>query len=112
MEPTADPGVGLDPVRVDHLLGDPPPWRFPTLLFLAALAMIALLAGTAVLAGREAAGSASLAPPYLSAQPCLVVVALIPAALAVAAGRIALRRRVRSVALRAVVPDQIYYYVS
>jgi hypothetical protein len=83
--PDTDAGVGIDPVRVDHLLGEPPRWRFPTLLFLLALGLIALLAGVAALAGREAAGSASLAPPFLSAQPCVVVLALIPAGIVLAA---------------------------
>jgi hypothetical protein len=77
--PAEGAGVGIDPVRVDHLLGEPPRWRFPALLVVAALAVIALLATSAILAGREAAGSASLAPPFLSAQPCIVVLALIPA---------------------------------
>jgi hypothetical protein len=83
-DPGADAGVGIDRVRVDHLLGEPPRWRFPTLLVLAAVGLIALLAGVAVLAGREAAGSASLAPPFLSAQPCVVVLALIPAGIVLA----------------------------
>jgi hypothetical protein len=30
--------VGIDPRLVDHLLGEPPSWRFPTLLCLAAAA--------------------------------------------------------------------------
>ena len=83
--PGAEAGVGIDPVRVDHLLGEPPRWRFPTLLFLAALGLIALLAAVAALAGHEASGSASLAPPFLSAQPCVVVLALIPAGITLGA---------------------------
>jgi hypothetical protein len=88
-----DAGVGIDPVRVDHLLGEPPLWRFPTLLFSAALGLIALLVAVAVLAGSEAAGSASLAPPFLSAQPCVVVLALIPAGVVLAALALARSRR-------------------
>ncbi len=91
--PAAGAGVGIDPVRVDHLLGEPPAWRFPTATFLGALLVLALLGGVAVLAGREAAGSASLAPPFLSAQPCVVVLALIPAALALVGVGVAQRRR-------------------
>jgi hypothetical protein len=53
----------------------------------AALALLALVVTLAVLVGREAAGSATLEPPFLSAQPCIVVLALIPCA----AGLIALR---------------------
>ena len=48
--------------------------RFP-----GALSVSAVLAGVALLAGREAAGSASRAPPFLSVQSCVVVIALIPA---------------------------------
>jgi Zn-dependent protease with chaperone function len=91
--PDAAAGVGIDPVRVDHLLGEPPRWRFPTLLFLGALGLIVLLAVVAALAGREASGSASLAPPFLSAQPCVGVLALIPAAIVLAALAVARGRR-------------------
>jgi Zn-dependent protease with chaperone function len=73
-----DGSVGIDPGRVDHLLGEPPNWRFPTLLCLAAAVAIGLLGTIAVLAGQLAAGSATLAPPFLSHQPCVVILALIP----------------------------------
>ena len=91
--PGADAGVGIDPVRVDHLLGEPPAWRFPAATFVGALLVLGLLAAIALLAGREAAGSASLAPPFLSAQPCVVVLALIPAALALVGIAVAQRTR-------------------
>jgi hypothetical protein len=71
--------VGIDPGRVDHLLGEPPNWRFPTLLCLAGAVAIGLLGTIAVLAGQLATGSATLAPPFLSHQPCVVILALIPA---------------------------------
>jgi beta-lactamase regulating signal transducer with metallopeptidase domain len=90
---TAGESTGIDPARVDHLLGEPPSWRFPILMFLVAVLMLALLAAVAVLAGQEAAGSASLAPPFLSAQPCVVVFALIPAGLVLAAAAVAGMRR-------------------
>jgi Zn-dependent protease with chaperone function len=80
-----DGPVGIDPVRVDHLLGEPPGWRFPILTVLLAVSLLALVAAVAVLAGQEAAGSASLAPPFLSAQPCVAVLALIPAGLVLVA---------------------------
>ena len=76
----SDDSVGIDPARVDYLLGEPPSWRFPVMMCLAAIGLLALLVTVAVLAGREAAGSATLAPPFLSAQPCVVVLAIIPAA--------------------------------
>ena len=86
---TTDAGesVGIDPTRVDHLLGEPPSWRFPALLFVSALGVLALTVTLALLAGRFASGSATLAPPFLSRQPCVVLLALIPAAV----GLIALR---------------------
>jgi len=70
--------TGIDPARVDHLLGDPPGWRFPLLLFLVGLCVLGLLAAVGVLAGRIAAGSATLAPPVLSRQPCVVMLAMLP----------------------------------
>jgi hypothetical protein len=51
--------------------------------------VIVLVVAVAVLAGRVAVGSATLAPPFLSSQPCIVVLAMIPAAL----GWIAVRAR-------------------
>jgi hypothetical protein len=91
--PAAAESAGIDPARVDHLLGEPPSWPFPAFMFLVAVLMLALLAAVAVLAGQEAAGSASLAPPFLSAQPCVVVLALIPAGLVLIAIGIARPRR-------------------
>jgi hypothetical protein len=73
------PGAGIDPARVDHLLGEPPSWRFPALLCLGAAGVIALLLAIALLVGRVASGTATLALPFLSKQPCVVVLALTPA---------------------------------
>jgi hypothetical protein len=81
--------VGFDPVRVDYLLGEPVSWRFPVLALALAGAMIVALVGVAVLAGRVAAGSATLALPVVSGQPCVVVLAAIPCAV----GAYAMRRR-------------------
>lgn len=87
--PARDGSGGVDPERIDHLIGEPPSWRFPAALCLAALAVIALLAAAAALAARLAHGSATLALPLLSREPCVVALALIPAAagLLVSAGR-------------------------
>jgi hypothetical protein len=71
--------VGIDPRRVDHLLGETPSWRFPTLLCVAAAGVIALVGAIALLVGQLANGSATLAPPFFSRQPCVVVLSLIPA---------------------------------
>lgn len=77
--------VGIDPARVDQLLGEPPSWRFPTLLCASALAVLAVVATLALLAGQVASGSATLAPPFVSTQPCVVMLALIPATVGVIA---------------------------
>jgi BlaR1 peptidase M56 len=81
-------GSGIDPARVDYLLGDAPSWRFPALLFLAAVTLLAIVVTVAILAGREAAGSATLAPPFLAAQPCTVMLALIPCGIGLVALRL------------------------
>jgi hypothetical protein len=91
--PTGDGGGGIDPARIDYLLGEPPSWRFPTLLCVAAVGVLALLVAVAVLAGRVASGSATLALPFLSRQPCILVLAVIPAALGVLAASLGRRRR-------------------
>lgn len=76
------PGAGgIDPERVDYLVGEPPSWRFPAVLCLAAILLLVVIVTLAILLGREAAGSATLAPPFLSAQPCVVMLALIPCGL-------------------------------
>jgi hypothetical protein len=64
----------------------------------AALALLALVVTLAILVGREAAGSATLEPPFLSAQPCVVMLALIPCVAAAIALRVAraLRRPSRA----------------
>ena len=79
---SSNPG-GVDPARVDYLLGDPRSWRFPGLVCLAAASVLPLLVAIAVLVGRVASGSATLALPFLSHQPCIVVLAAIPATLGV-----------------------------
>ena len=85
-------GAGVDPARVDHLLGEPPSRRFPMLLCLAAAALLALLVAVGALAGQLAAGSTTLAPPLLSSRPCVVVLAAIPTLVGLVVLR--LRRRV------------------
>lgn len=84
-----DPGggdaIGIDAARVDHLLGEAPSWRFPVLVWLAGVAVVALMTAVAVLAGQMASGSATLAAPFLSDQPCILVLAMLPAAVGVIA---------------------------
>jgi bla regulator protein blaR1 len=93
--PQAGGSSGVDPARVDYLLGESPAWRFPALMCSAALALLALVVTLAILVGREAAGSATLDPPFLSAQPCVVMVALIPCGVALVAARLGRIRRRR-----------------
>lgn len=88
--------AGIDPARVDHLLGEPPRLPFPAILCLAGLAVLALIVAIAVLAGQLAAGSATLAPPFLSSQPCIVVLAMIPASLGLLSFRLVRKRSARS----------------
>jgi BlaR1 peptidase M56 len=94
--PASTGSSGIDPARIDHLLGEAPSWRFPALLCLAAASVIALLAAVAVLAGRLASGSATLALPFVSRQPCVVVLAAIPAVLGMVAATYLRRVRTRS----------------
>jgi hypothetical protein len=91
--PDASGSAGVDPARVDYLLGEPPGWRFPALMCAAGLGLLALVVTLAILVGREAAGSATLDPPFLSAQPCVVMLALIPCGIALIARRV---RRISS----------------
>jgi hypothetical protein len=92
--------AGIDPRRVDHLLGEPPSWRFPTLMCAAAVGVIGLVGAIALLAGQVAVGSATLAPPFLSHEPCILVLGLIPAGAALGSVGVArrLRRRLRGTA--------------
>jgi BlaR1 peptidase M56 len=94
--PTSGGGGGIDPARIDYLLGEPPSWRFPALLCVAAVGVLVLLVAVAVLAGRVASGSATLALPFLSRQPCVLVLAVIPAALGALAAGLGRRLRLRS----------------
>jgi hypothetical protein len=63
-----DGSVGIDPGRVDHLLGGPPNWRFPTLLCLAAAVAIGLLGA---IAGEPACRGLCHARPAVSLSPAL-----------------------------------------
>lgn len=77
-------GAGVETVRIDRLLGEPIGWSFPAAVCAGAALVIAVVATVAILAGRLASGSATLAPPFLSAQPCVLTLAAISAAVLVA----------------------------
>jgi hypothetical protein len=96
--PARGGSTGVDTARVDYLLGDPPSWRFPALLCVVAASVLVLLVAVAALAGQVASGSATLALPFLSHQPCVLVLAAIPAVLAVLAANSRHRLRVRPAA--------------
>jgi Zn-dependent protease with chaperone function len=84
---------GVDPERVDYLLGERVEWGLPVALCLGAAAVLSVLIALAALAAEAAAGTATLAPPFLSSQPCILVLALIPAAAGLAGAIYARSRR-------------------
>jgi Zn-dependent protease with chaperone function len=85
--------LGVDPERIDYLVGERPRWRFPIALCVGAAAALSLFIAVVLLAAHAAAGSATLAPPFLSSQPCVAVLAMIPAAAGVAGVAYARTRR-------------------
>jgi Zn-dependent protease with chaperone function len=92
---------GIDPERVDHLLGEWTQWRFPIVLCLLIAGTLSLLVALAALAAHAAAGSATLAPPFLSSQPCVAVLAMIPAAAGLTGVAYARARQARPAVMRA-----------
>jgi Zn-dependent protease with chaperone function len=77
--------VGIAPERVDHLAGRPPTWRLPRLaLALGAVTVAAMLVGVWA-AGQHAVVRTTLAVPGLSHQPCVLVLACVPGAVAAVA---------------------------
>jgi hypothetical protein len=92
------PGAaGIETERIDKLL-EPggADWRFPAALCAGSAAVVTLLIGIAVVAGRAAAGSATLALPLLSREPCVLTLAGLTASLLVAAGATRRRRAIRT----------------
>jgi peptidase M48-like protein len=87
--------AGIDPERIDHLLGERIHWGLPVAMCLGAAAALSVLIALAALAGQAAAGSATLAPPFLSSQPCVAVLAMIPTAAGLAAVAFARSRGAR-----------------
>jgi hypothetical protein len=72
--------VGLDPDRVDHLLGHGPLPRFPLSLCAWMATVLLGLVALAVVLAHLAAGTATLGLPLLSSAPCITVLALVPLA--------------------------------
>lgn len=77
--------VGIAAERIDRLMGREVAWRLPLLLVGCAAATTTLLVGFAWQIGRDALVETTLSPPFFSRQPCIVVLALLPGLLAVAA---------------------------
>ena len=83
--------VGISPDRVDVLLGRrPPSWRVPRALLLTALTTIAAVVALAWRASGSAHVQATLNFPIASSQPCVLVLALVPVLVCLAA--VVLRR--------------------
>jgi Peptidase family M48 len=76
---SAPPGAsGISPVRVDSLLGQPARWRLPLSLMAASLAAVSALSLLTWQAGGVASVHATFNVPFLSSQPCVVIIALLP----------------------------------
>jgi len=75
---SADPAVvGIAPERVDHLLGDNPPWRLPAVLL--AWTLVGLTAaGVLALRLDQAAAHSQLSLPLVVAQACMLLMAVVP----------------------------------
>jgi hypothetical protein len=84
----APPGVsGISSARVDSLLGEPVPWRFPVRLIGASLATLSALSVLIWQVSEVASAHATLDMPFLSSRPCLVMVLMLPLLVGVAAFR-------------------------
>ena len=82
---------GVAPERADHILGIPGDWSLPLALIAMAVAGLAALALLVWQLGRHAVLQSTLGVPFASPAPCVVVLALVPAA-ALALGSWASRR--------------------
>jgi Zn-dependent protease with chaperone function len=96
----APAGVGVAAERVDHLLGHPARWSPPPAALAASLAALSALVAGTWLTARAAHATASLAPPLVSGQPCVLVLGLVPLAGVGATLALASAARRRSAASR------------
>ena len=71
--------------RVDSLLGQAPGWRLPSPLLALSLATLCSLVVLVWRAAGEASAHATFNLPVLSSQPCMLVLALMPAGVILAA---------------------------
>ena len=76
---SAPPGVsGISSVRVDSLLGEPAGWRLPGWLMAASLAALLALSLLIGLSSGMASIRATFNVPFLSSQPCVMMMLLLP----------------------------------
>jgi hypothetical protein len=90
-ESAAAGGSGIAPERIDHLVGDAHSSRFPVVVVLAIGVCLAAVGALGVFAAEAASGTATLAPPFVSSQPCVLMLASVPAA-AITAALLSVRR--------------------
>ncbi len=85
-EAASPPGVAsISNERVDALLGQAPGWRLPSPLLGLSLATLCSLVVLVWRTAGEASAHATFNLPVLSSQPCMLVLALMPAAVILAA---------------------------
>src|SRR6201995_3918882 len=76
---SAPPGAsGISPARVDSLLGQPVRWRLPASLMAASLAAVSALGLLTWQAGGVASLHATFSLPFVSSQPCVMMITLLP----------------------------------
>jgi peptidase M48-like protein len=76
---SAPPGAsGISPTRVDSLLGQPARWRLPIALMAASLVAVSAVSVLTWQASGVASVHATFNLPFLSSQPCVALIALLP----------------------------------
>ena len=71
-------GVGISPERVDSLLGHPVVWRRPWWLLTASLGSLSSLITLTWGASQAASAQATFNLPFVSSQPCLAMLMILP----------------------------------
>lgn len=78
-------GAGISNERVDWLVGHAPRWRPPSALIAVSLATLCTVVVVVWRASAAASAHTTFNLPVLSSQPCMLVLALLPAAVVLAA---------------------------
>jgi hypothetical protein len=78
-------GAGISNERVDWLVGHAPRWRPPSALIAVSLATLCTVVVVVWRASAAASADTTFNLPVLSSQPCMLVLALLPAAVVLAA---------------------------